>query len=166
MEKKQGWQRLNLVAVAAWSAVMVGMAALPRHVEAAKRYEFTGKVTGVRGDTLYLSRGLDTLEFSRSASVKASRELGTLKVGDEVTIWYRLDAVRAEAISGEDPRQKAGRAAPGMKAPDLKPGNWDGVPSIDKDGVPLEKKRILLDDRAFYDARNHAAPSSQIDPSG
>lgn len=101
---------------------------------AAKTYQFTGKVTGVRGDTIAVSHGLETLEFARGSGVTASRELRGLKVGDEVTIWYKLELQKAE------PRH-APLQQPGQKAPEPSPQD-----------VPGKEKQMILDDRAFYDA--------------
>ena len=100
----------------------------------AKTYQFTGKVTGLRGDTVALSHGLETLEFDRGDLVSASRELRGLRIGDEVTIWYTLEAQKARPHHA--PAQQPGQVAP-------EPSPQD---------VPGKEKQIILDDRAFYDA--------------
>ena len=58
------------------------------------------------------------------------------KVGDQITIRYQLEAEAAELMS--TPRQQPGRAAP---------ASFPTSP-------PIEKKHIIIDDRAFYDARS------------
>ncbi len=112
------------------------MGPLASQALAARSYSFTGKVTGIHGDTVAVSHGLETLEFSRSS--KASGDLNQAKVGDEVTILYRLDALKAEPVSA--PAQQPGELAPDQQQPDH--------------SLPSEKKQIIIDDRAFYDARN------------
>jgi hypothetical protein len=120
---------------------------LPLWAGAARSYQFSGKVTGIHGDTVALSHGLETLEFDRSSSPKASRDLSRVRIGDELTIWYRLDALKAGPYS--EPRQQPGQAAP------------EPQPSA---GAPSEKKHIILDDRAFYDARNERGGSGTPRP--
>lgn len=122
--------------VASWLGWVLIWGAGATAAWAAQTYKFSGKVTGVRKDTIAVSRGLDTLEFRKDAKVRASRSLRGLKVGDEITLWYQLAPVKAEPY--EPSGQQPGQAAPG------------------------EKKQIIIDDRAFYDAANGAA---QGDPS-
>lgn len=105
--------------------------ASPGSAWAAKSYHFTGKVTGIRDGTIAVSSGIETLEFKR-----ALRGLSHVKVGDEITIRYQLEVEAAELQSR--PRQQPGRAAPADFSP----------------SPPLEKKNIIIDDRAFYDARS------------
>lgn len=131
---RRGWVSVVLIAAA--------LAALNSAQSfAAQSYQFTGKVTGVHGDTVALSHGLETLEFSRSS--RASADLNQAKIGDELTVWYRLDALKAEPASTpvSSPAQQPGELAP---------------ESVPERSIPREKKQIIIDDRAFYDARNEA----------
>jgi endonuclease YncB( thermonuclease family) len=60
---------------------------------AAKTYQFTGVVKTVQGDTFTVQKNAtDTWEFSKDASTK-----GTPKVGDKVTVKYRMVATDIEA---------------------------------------------------------------------
>jgi hypothetical protein len=60
---------------------------------AAKTYQFTGVVKTVQGDTFTVQKSaIETWEFSKDAATK-----GTLKVGDRVTVHYRMIATDIEA---------------------------------------------------------------------
>ena len=60
---------------------------------AAKSYQFTGIVKTVQGDTFTVQKSAsETWEFSKDASTK-----GTLKVGDKVTVHYKMIATEVEA---------------------------------------------------------------------
>lgn len=60
---------------------------------AAKSYQFTGVVKTVQGDTFTVQKSAsETWEFSKDASTK-----GTLKVGDKVTVHYKMIATEIEA---------------------------------------------------------------------
>lgn len=60
---------------------------------AAKTYQFTGVVKTVQGDTFTVQKNAtETWEFSTDASTK-----GTPKVGDKVTVKYRMIATDIEA---------------------------------------------------------------------
>lgn len=55
---------------------------------AAKSYQFTGTVKTVEGDTFTVQKNAtETWEFGKDASTK-----GTPKVGDKVTVKYRMVA--------------------------------------------------------------------------
>ena len=63
---------------------------------AAKTYQFTGVVKTVAGDTFTVQKSAaETWEFSKDASTK-----GTVKVGDRVTVHYRMVATAIEAAGG------------------------------------------------------------------
>jgi hypothetical protein len=128
--------RGRLKAGVAWAVgggALLLSVAVPGASWAARSYHFSGRVTGVRGDTISVSHGVETLEFRRETP-----KLLHLKIGERITIRYRLEAESAEPV--QPARQQPGRAAP------------TEYPS----SPPLEKKHILLDDRAFYDARTEA----------
>jgi endonuclease YncB( thermonuclease family) len=60
---------------------------------AAKSYQFTGVVKTVQGDTFTVQKSpTETWEFSKDATTK-----GTVKVGDKVTVHYRMIATDIEA---------------------------------------------------------------------
>jgi len=60
---------------------------------AAKSYQFTGVVKTVEGDTFTVQKSAtETWEFSKDASTK-----GTPKVGDKVTVKYRMVATDIDA---------------------------------------------------------------------
>ena len=60
---------------------------------AAKSYQFTGVVKTVQGDTFTVQKSAtETWEFSKDAATK-----GTVKVGDKVTVHYRMIATEIEA---------------------------------------------------------------------
>jgi hypothetical protein len=120
------------LAAAAFAEALVSGSSEAR---AARSYEFSGKVTGVRGDTIAVSRGLETLEFDRGSI--ATGVAGMPKVGDEITIRYRLEAQSVES--------RRSKQQPGEVAPEANPLRES-----------REKKQIIIDDRAFYDAGNGA----------
>jgi len=60
---------------------------------AAKSYQFTGVVKTVQGDTFTVQKSpTETWEFSKDAATK-----GAVKVGDRVTVHYRMIATDIEA---------------------------------------------------------------------
>ncbi len=69
-----------LLAVAAW-----GMTA--------KTYQVTGPVLEVTNDMIAVQKGKDRWEIARDPSTKVT---GNLKVGDKVTIEYRMIATSVE----------------------------------------------------------------------
>ena len=63
---------------------------------AVKSYQFTGVVKTAAGDTFTVQKSAtETWEFSKDASTK-----GTLKVGDRVTVHYKMVATEIEANPG------------------------------------------------------------------
>jgi cytochrome c oxidase assembly protein Cox11 len=69
---------------------------------AAKSYQFTGVVKTVEGDTFTVQKNAtDTWEFSKDASTK-----GTVKVGDKVTVHYKMIATEIEASAATAPAKK------------------------------------------------------------
>ena len=60
---------------------------------AARTYQFTGVVKTVQGDTFSVEKSAtETWEFSKDAATK-----GSVKVGDRVTVHYRMIATAIEA---------------------------------------------------------------------
>ena len=63
---------------------------------ATKSYQFTGVVKTAAGDTFTVQKSAtETWEFSKDASTK-----GTVKVGDRVTVHYKMIATEIEANAG------------------------------------------------------------------
>ena len=63
---------------------------------AAKSYQFTGVVKTVTGDTFTVQKSAsETWEFTKDASTK-----GAVKVGDKVTVRYKMIATDIEASAG------------------------------------------------------------------
>ena len=59
---------------------------------AAKTYQFTGVVKTVQGDTFTVQKSpTETWEFGKDAATK-----GDVKVGDKVTVHYRMIATEIE----------------------------------------------------------------------
>lgn len=60
---------------------------------AVKTYQFTGVVKTVTGETFTVEKSAtETWEFSKDAATK-----GTVKIGDRVTVRYRMVATEIEA---------------------------------------------------------------------
>jgi hypothetical protein len=69
---------------------------------AAKSYQFTGVVKTVQGDTFTVQKSAsETWEFSKDASTK-----GTVKVGDKVTVHYKMIATEVEASAAPAAKPK------------------------------------------------------------
>jgi hypothetical protein len=69
---------------------------------AVKSYQFTGEVKTVTGDTFTVQKSAtETWEFTKDASTK-----GTVKVGDRVTVHYKMIATEIEANAAKAPAKK------------------------------------------------------------
>jgi hypothetical protein len=69
---------------------------------AAKSYQFTGVVKTVQGDTFTVQKSAsETWEFSKDASTK-----GAVKVGDKVTVHYKMIATEIEASAATAAKPK------------------------------------------------------------
>ncbi len=83
---------------------------------AAKSYQFTGVVKSVDGSSFTVQKSAtETWEFSTDATTK-----GAPKVGDKVTVQYRMvataiDAKGGTAASGKPAAEPAAKAAPAVK---------------------------------------------------
>ena len=77
--------------IAAFLVILVGL--LTMSVYAASRtYQFTGVVKTAQGDTFTVEKNAtETWEFSKDAATK-----GAVKVGDRVTVHYRMVATSVE----------------------------------------------------------------------
>jgi hypothetical protein len=76
--------------------LLVVMALAYTAYAAAKTYQFTGVVKTATGDTFTVQKSAtETWEFTKDASTK-----GTVKVGDRVTVHYKMIATDIEANPG------------------------------------------------------------------
>ncbi|MEN3338329.1 MAG: hypothetical protein V7647_2005 [Acidobacteriota bacterium] len=81
-----------------FAAVMAALT-LTAYAAAAKSYQFTGVVKSVDGATFTVQKSAsETWEFSTDASTK-----GTPKVGDKVTVQYRMIATSIESKAAAGP---------------------------------------------------------------
>ena len=81
------WKSL-LVGIAVQAAVLTGSAA-----DIAKTYQVTGPVLEVNERTIVVQKGEERWEIARDAATNIK---GQLKVGDKVTIQYRMTAVSVD----------------------------------------------------------------------
>jgi hypothetical protein len=65
----------------------------------AKTYQVTGPVLEVNGDMIVVQKGKDRWEIARDGSTK----MGDVKVGDKVTVEYRMHAMAVEVKSSAKP---------------------------------------------------------------
>ena len=72
----------------------LGVSAPASHAAMAKTYQVTGPVVSVTSDTIVVQKGKDNWELGRDASTKVTAEP---KVGDKVTIEYRMTATSIES---------------------------------------------------------------------
>jgi hypothetical protein len=70
----------------------------------AKTYQVTGPVLEVSGDMIVVQKGKDRWEIARDSSTKMS---GDVKVGDKVTIEYRMTATTVEAKAAKSTKKAA-----------------------------------------------------------
>ena len=75
----------------------------------ARTYQVTGPVTALTDDVITVRKGKDLWEIDRDGSTKVS---GDLKVGERVTVQYRL---RAAAIEAKAATPKGARSSPKKK---------------------------------------------------
>jgi len=74
----------------------------------AKTYKVTGPVTALTNDVITVQKGKDLWEIGRDSSTKVG---GELKVGERVTVQYRLSATEiavkpVSTKSGQSPSKK------------------------------------------------------------
>ena len=87
--------------IAAVLFVLVAMLTISAYA-AAKNYQFTGVVKPVQGDTFTVQKSAsETWEFTKDASTK-----GTVKVGDKVTVHYKMIATEVEASAAPAAKPK------------------------------------------------------------
>jgi hypothetical protein len=90
---------------------LLAVLALPSGLWAAqaRTYQVTGPVTALTDDVITVRKGKDLWEIDRDGSTKVS---GDLKVGERVTVQYRL---RAAAIEVKPAGPKGARSSPKKK---------------------------------------------------
>ena len=81
----------KLLLAAALSAA--SLLALPAVAETAKTYQVTGPVLEVSPTMITVQKGKDRWEIARDSSTKMAADV---KVGDKVTIEYRMTATNVE----------------------------------------------------------------------
>jgi hypothetical protein len=88
--------------IAAVLLVLVSILTITAYA-AAKSYQFTGVVKTAQGDTFTVEKSTtkEIWEFSKDASTK-----GTVKVGDKVTVHYKMIATEIEASAAAAPKAK------------------------------------------------------------
>jgi hypothetical protein len=70
---------------------------------AVKTYQVTGPVLEVRPDAVVVQKGTEKWEIARDSSTKVT---GDLKVGEKVTIEYRMTATSIEVKPAAAPAKK------------------------------------------------------------
>src|SRR5437868_2957749 len=88
------WLRLALVLVAAV------LCAAPAFGASAKAYQVTGPVVEIAGDRIVVMKGKDRWEIGRDASSKVPADV---KVGDKVTVYYKMTATEVESKAAAKP---------------------------------------------------------------
>lgn len=118
--------------------LVVGMV-LGATAHAAKIYSFTGKVSQISGNEVQVTRGTDVREFSMSGMSVDQKE--GLKVGEQITLWYSMEAQSAT-------HQQAGRAG-NLKTDTPSKDLQNEIQDDDSEPLPSN----IQDDRAFYNAK-------------
>jgi len=73
------------------------------HAAQPKTYQVTGPIVSVTGDTIVVKKGKDNWEVGRDAATKTT---GDLKVGETVTVQYRMTATDVEVKAAKMPSKK------------------------------------------------------------
>jgi hypothetical protein len=76
------------------TAAVIGMFATTAFAAEVKSYQVTGPVVSVSDSAITVKKGNDNWEIAKSAETKST---GDVKVGDKVTIMYRMSATSIEA---------------------------------------------------------------------
>jgi hypothetical protein len=80
-------------------AALVTILTVSAYAAATKSYQFTGVVKTVEGDTFTVQKSAsETWEFTKDASTK-----GAVKVGDKVTVKYKMIATEIAASAAAAP---------------------------------------------------------------
>ena len=97
---------IKIRVVAAIVAVVLG--AVPMFGASAKAYQVTGPVVEVSNDMIVVMKGKDRWEIARDASSKVPADV---KVGDKVTVYYKMTATEVESKAAAKPAAKTKKAA-------------------------------------------------------
>ena len=94
-------KKVLLAAALGVSALLSGSAL----AATAKTYQVTGPVLEVNSDMIAVQKGKDRWEIARDSSTK----MGDVKVGDKVTIEYRMTATSVESKAATKSSKKAAK---------------------------------------------------------
>lgn len=92
----------------ATAIVAVVLGAAPIFGASAKAYQVTGPVVEVSNDMIVVMKGKDRWEIGRDASSKVPADV---KVGDKVTVYYKMTATEVESKAAAKPAAKTKKAA-------------------------------------------------------
>ena len=76
------------------------LAAAPAFGASAKAYQVTGPVVEISNDMIVVMKGKDRWEIARDASSKVPADV---KVGDKVTVYYKMTATEVESKAAAIP---------------------------------------------------------------
>jgi hypothetical protein len=76
--------------------------ATPAFAAAVKTYQVTGPVVSVTDSAITVKKGSDNWEIAKSAETKTT---GDVKVGDKVTVMYRMSAASIESKTAAKPKK-------------------------------------------------------------
>jgi hypothetical protein len=85
----------KMLAVLVLASLIPGVAAA-----AVKTYQVTGPILEVNDTAIVVQKGKDRWELARDKDTAVD---GDLKVGDKVTIYYRMTATKVESKAGKKP---------------------------------------------------------------
>jgi len=85
-------RNIRWIGLALVLAILVSAA--PVFAAGAKDYQVTGPVVEISADKIVVMKGKDRWEISRDAASKVPADV---KVGDKVTIYYRMTATEVES---------------------------------------------------------------------
>ena len=88
----------------ATAIVAVVLGAAPMFGASAKAYQVTGPVVEVSNDMIVVMKGKDRWEIARDASSKVPADV---KVGDKVTVYYKMTATEVESKAAAKPAKAA-----------------------------------------------------------
>jgi ribosomal protein S1 len=93
----------------ATALVAAVLCAVPVFGASAKAYQVTGPVVEISNDMIVVMKGKDRWEIARDASSKVPADV---KVGDKVTVYYKMTATEVESKGAAKPaKAKAKKAA-------------------------------------------------------
>jgi hypothetical protein len=92
-----------------------------------KTYVITGAIEKITGDTISVRNEKGIMEFKKEEDLAVPKDA---KVGDQISIWYTVDMEKIAIRKGP-------------KVEKQEPGEVDMI-----------EKNIIIDDRAFYTAKN------------